>query len=64
MLGLTVERPNQVWAADITYVPTWAHVTYVCFIVDVFSRTIVGWRTATNMRTEMVLDALAGALEG
>jgi putative transposase len=39
-------------------VPTWAGVAYVCFIVDVFSRMIVGWRVASNMRTDMVLDAL------
>jgi putative transposase len=52
------ERPNQLWVTDLTYVPTWAGVAYVCFIVDVFSRTIVGWRVAGNMRTDMVLDAL------
>ncbi len=43
---------------DLTYVAAWAGTVYVCFIVDVFSRTIVGWRAATNMRTAMVLDAL------
>ena len=52
------ERPNQLWVTDLTYVATWAGMVYVCFIVDVFSRSIVGWRVATNMRTEMVLDAL------
>jgi putative transposase len=52
------ERPNQLWVTDLTYVPTWAGMVYVCFIVDVFSRNIVGWRAATNMRTDMVLDAL------
>jgi putative transposase len=51
-------RPNELWVTDLTYVPTWAGVVYVCFIVDVFSRTIVGWRAASNMRTDMVLDAL------
>jgi putative transposase len=51
-------RPNALWVTDLTYVATWAGTVYVCFIVDVFSRTIVGWRTATNMRTDMVLDAL------
>ncbi len=50
--------PNQLWVTDLTYVPTWAGVAYVCFIVDVFSRMIVGWRVASNMRTTMVLDAL------
>lgn len=43
---------------DLTYVPTWAGVAYVCFIVDVYSRMIVGWRVASYMRTEMVLDAI------
>jgi putative transposase len=52
------ERPNRLWVTDLTYVATWAGTVYVCFIVDVFSRRIVGWRAATNMRTEMVLDAL------
>ncbi len=51
-------RPNALWVTDLTYVATWAGTVYVCFIVDVFSRTIVGWRTAPNMRTDMVLDAL------
>jgi putative transposase len=51
-------RPNALWVTDLTYVATWAGTVYVCFIVDVYSRTIVGWRTATNMRTDMVLDAL------
>jgi putative transposase len=50
--------PNQLWVTDLTYVPTWAGVAYVCFIVDAFSRTIVGWRVASHMRTGMVLDAL------
>ena len=43
---------------DLTYVPTWAGVAYVCFITDAFSRMIVGWRVASNMRTTMVLDAI------
>jgi putative transposase len=50
--------PNELWVTDLTYVPTWQGVAYVCFITDVFSRRIVGWRAAANMRTEMVLDAL------
>ena len=54
----TADRPNLLWATDLTYVPTWQGVAYVCFIVDAFSRRIVGWRVAANMRTEMVLDAL------
>ncbi len=52
------ERPNQLWVTDLTYVPTWAGMVYVSFITDVFSRTIVGWRVATNMRTDMVLESI------
>jgi putative transposase len=51
-------RPNALWVTDLTFVPTWSGVAYVCFIVDAFSRTIVGWRVAGHMRTGMVLDAL------
>ena len=46
------------WVTDITYVPTRSGMAYVCFIVDAFSRRIVGWRVAANMKTDMVLDAL------
>jgi putative transposase len=52
------ERANQLWVTDLTVVPTWAGAVYVCFITDAFSRMIVGWRAATHMRTDMVLDAL------
>lgn len=54
----SASAPNALWVTDLTYVPTWAGVAYVCFIVDAFSRMIVGWRVASNMRTTMVLDAL------
>ncbi|WP_248193757.1 IS3 family transposase [Micrococcus endophyticus] len=57
----TAPAPNRLWATDLTFVPTWAGVAYVCFIVDAFSRMIVGWRCASHMRTEMVLDAIAMA---
>ena len=43
---------------DLTYVPTWSGLAYVYFITDAFSRMIVGWRVASHMRTDMVLDAL------
>ena len=52
------ERPDALWVTDLTYVPTRSGMAYVCFIVDAFSRRIVGWRVAANMKTEMVLDAL------
>jgi putative transposase len=54
----TADRPNRLWVTDLTFVPTWAGIAYVCFIVDAYSRMIVGWRVASHMRTEMVLDAL------
>jgi putative transposase len=54
----TASAPNQLWVTDLTFVPTWAGVAYVCFIVDAYSRMIVGWRVASHMRTSMVLDAL------
>jgi transposase InsO family protein len=56
------ERPNQLWVADITYVATWSGVVYVAFVVDVFSRYIVGWRVSRSMQTELVLDALEQAI--
>src|SRR5215218_9356555 len=51
-------EPNRLWVTDLTFVATWAGVAYVCFIVDAFSRKIVGWRVAGHMRTTMVLDAV------
>jgi len=54
----TASAPNQLWVTDLTFVPTWAGVAYVCFIVDAFSRMIVGWRVASHMRTPMVRDAI------
>ncbi|SME99616.1 Transposase InsO and inactivated derivatives [Kocuria indica] len=54
----TATAPNRLWVTDLTFVPTWAGVAYVCFIIDAFSRMIVGWRVASHMRTEMVLDAI------
>jgi putative transposase len=54
----TADRPDALLVTDLTYVPTRSGMGYVCFIVDAFSRRIVGWRVASNMRTEMVLDAL------
>jgi putative transposase len=56
--NFTAAAPNQLWVTDLTYVPTRSGMAYVCFIVDAFSRRIVGWRVAANMKTEMVLDAL------
>jgi len=58
----TATAPNQLWVADFTYVATWSGTVYVAFVVDVFSRMIVGWRAATTMTTELVLDTLEHAL--
>lgn len=49
---------KRLWVTDLTFVPIWAGVACVCFIIDAFSRMIVGWRVASNMRTETVLDAI------
>jgi putative transposase len=54
----SADRPDALWVTDLTYVPTRAGMAYVCFIVDAFSRRIVGWRVASHMKTSMVLDAL------
>ena len=51
-------RPNQLWIADITYVGTWSGFAYVAFVIDVFSRRIVGWRVASTVRADLALDAL------
>ena len=56
--AFTAERPNRLWVTDLTHVATWSGVAYVCFITDAFSRRIVGWRVASHMRTQTVLDAL------
>jgi putative transposase len=54
----TATEPNQLWVADITYVPTWAGFLYLAIVLDAWSRRIVGWAMATHLRTELVLDAL------
>lgn len=56
------DHPNQLWVADITYVATWLGFVYVAFVVDVFSRYIVGWRVLNRMQTNLILDALEQAL--
>ncbi len=58
----TATRPNELWVADITHVATWTGFVYGAFVVDVFSRFIVGWRVARTLRTDLVLDALEQAL--
>ncbi|SNR57670.1 Integrase core domain-containing protein [Actinomadura mexicana] len=58
----TAGSPNRRWVADFTHVTTWAGVVYVAFVVDIFSRAIVGWAASTTKRTRLVLDALDMAL--
>jgi len=58
----SAERPNQLWVADLTYVATWAGFVYVAFVIDVFSRMIVGWRVSRSLRSDLALDALEQAL--
>jgi putative transposase len=54
--------PDRLWVADFTYVPTWTGMVYVAFVIDAYSRRILGWRTARSMKTALVLDALEQAL--
>jgi len=55
----TASAPNALWVTDLTYVPAWAGGGLrVCFLIDAFSRMIVGWRAASHMRTTMVLDSI------
>ncbi|MCA1682258.1 MAG: IS3 family transposase [Actinobacteria bacterium] len=58
----TAERPDQLWVADITYVPTLAGFLFLAVVMDVFSRRIVGWAMATHLRTELILEALNMAI--
>ena len=58
----TAPAPNRRWVADFTYVATWAGFVYVAFVVDLYSRAIVGWSAATHKRAKFVLDALQMAL--
>jgi len=51
----TAVRPNQLWVADLTYVATWRGLVYVAFVIDVFSRRIVGWRVSTSLRSDLAL---------
>jgi putative transposase len=54
----TASGPDQLWVADITYVPTWAGFLYLAIVLDAWSRRIVGWAMSTSLKTEVVLDAL------
>jgi putative transposase len=59
----TAAAPDQRWVADITYVPTWQGPIYLAFVLDLFSRRVVGWSMRTDLKTELVLDALNMAID-
>jgi putative transposase len=58
----SASRPDELWFADFTYLRCWEGVVYFAFVIDAYSRAIVGWQFATHMRTDLVLDALRMAL--
>lgn len=58
----TVDRPNALWVADLTYVATWRGFVYVAFVIDAYARRIVGWRVSNSLKTDIALDALEQAL--
>jgi len=58
----SAKRPDALWLADFTYLRCWEGVVFFSFVIDAYSRRIVGWQFASNMRTDLVLDALRMAL--
>ena len=54
--------PNELWVADLTYLRCWEGLVFFAFVIDAFSRRVVGWQFAAHMRTDLVLDALQMAL--
>ncbi len=60
--NFTAGEPNRLWVGDLSYRRCWEGVVYFAFVIDVFSRRVVGWQLASHMRTDLVLDALRMAL--
>ena len=60
--GLCIERPNQVWAADVTYIPMAKGFLYLVAIIDWYSRKVLSWRLSNTLDTEFCLEALEAAL--
>ena len=60
--AFSAPAPNRLWVADLTYVSTWSGFVYVAFVIDAFSRAIVGWRVSTSLRADLALDALEMAI--
>lgn len=58
------DAPDRLWVADFTYLKCWQGPVFFSFVLDVFSRRVVGWQFASHMRTDLVLDALRMALAG
>jgi len=58
----TAAAPNRLWVSDLTYVATWRGFAYVAFVIDVFSRRVVGWRVSSSLRSDLALDALEQAI--
>jgi putative transposase len=56
--NFTASRPDELWVADFTYCSTWSGIVYVAFIIDVYSRRLVGWKAARSMTAALVVDAL------
>ena len=61
-IGSLWRRGQSLWVYDFTYVGTWRGLVYVVFVIDVFARTIVGWRVVSSLLTDFVLDALEQAI--
>jgi len=60
--NFTAPAPNRLWVADLTYVKTHSGWVYVAFIVDVFSRMVVGWQASRSLRSDLAIDALEMAV--
>jgi transposase InsO family protein len=60
--NFTVDKPNKVWVSDITYLATLTGWVYLCVILDLFNREVIGWSAADNMKTSLVIDAFDKAI--
>ena len=60
--AFTASGPNQLWVADLTYIPTWSGTLYLAVVLDVWSRRIIGWAMATHLRTSLVVAAFDMAI--
>jgi putative transposase len=60
--NFTVPAPNRLWVADLSYVRTWSGFVYAAFVVDAYSRMILGWQVSRSLRTDLALDALEMAI--